>query len=97
MPQTIAILDFGSQYVQLIARRVRENHVHSLLFAPDVSPDELQKNNVIGLILSGGPARLIAICTLASRASPVTRDMSVQTAIIRADDMTRRPADIWGR
>ena len=57
MPQqTIAILDFGSQYLQLIARRVRENQVHSLIFAPDVSPDELKRHNVIGMILSGGPA-----------------------------------------
>lgn len=54
--QTIAILDFGSQYVRLIARRVRENQVHSLIFAPGVSPDELRKHNIIGVILSGGPA-----------------------------------------
>ncbi len=61
MPQqTIAILDFGSQYVQLIARRVRENHVHSLLFAPGVSPDELRRHDVIGVILSGGPASAYA-------------------------------------
>jgi len=55
-PQTIAILDFGAQYVRLIARRVRENQVHSLIFAPDVTPGELRKNNVCGLILSGGPS-----------------------------------------
>ncbi len=54
--QTIAILDFGAQYVQLIARRVRENQVHSLIFAPDVSPDQLKKERVVGIILSGGPA-----------------------------------------
>ena len=58
--RSIAILDFGSQYVQLIARRVRENHVHSLIFAPGVSPDELKKNNVFGIILSGGPASTYA-------------------------------------
>jgi len=56
MPQTIAILDFGAQYVQLIARRVRENLVHSRIFPPTVSPDELRRNDVIGVILSGGPA-----------------------------------------
>ncbi|MFH1419394.1 MAG: glutamine-hydrolyzing GMP synthase [Planctomycetota bacterium] len=56
MQQSIAVLDFGSQYVQLIARRVRENKVHSLIFPPDVSPEELGKHNIIGLILSGGPA-----------------------------------------
>ena len=54
--QTIAILDFGSQYVQLIARRVRENQVYSAIFPPDVAAEELKQNGVIGLILSGGPA-----------------------------------------
>ncbi len=55
-PQTIAVLDFGSQYAQLIARRVRENSVHSLLCPPDVSPDDLRRLNVAGLILSDGPS-----------------------------------------
>ncbi|MFQ5429570.1 MAG: glutamine-hydrolyzing GMP synthase, partial [Phycisphaerae bacterium] len=54
--ETIAILDFGSQYLQLIARRVREHQVHSLIFAPDVSPEVLRAHDVIGIILSGGPA-----------------------------------------
>lgn len=54
--QTVAVLDFGSQYVQLIARRVRENQVHSLIFPPNVSPAELRKHNIIGVVLSGGPA-----------------------------------------
>ncbi len=55
-PQSIAVLDFGSQYIQLIARRVRENQVRSLIFAPGASPEELAAHNVIGVILSGGPA-----------------------------------------
>jgi GMP synthase (glutamine-hydrolysing) len=54
--QTIAVLDFGSQYAQLIARRVRENQVHSLILPPDASPQMLREHRVIGLILSGGPA-----------------------------------------
>lgn len=53
--ETIAILDFGSQYTQLIARRVRENHVHSVLLDPQVTLDELRDLNVRGIILSGGP------------------------------------------
>src|SRR5260221_662343 len=53
---TIAILDFGAQYAQLIARRVRENQVHSKLFAPSVSPETLRAENAVGIILSGGPA-----------------------------------------
>lgn len=56
--QTIGVLDFGSQYIQLIARRIRENQVHSLIFPPDVTPDELERHNVVGLILSGGPASI---------------------------------------
>jgi GMP synthase (glutamine-hydrolysing) len=58
--QTIAILDFGAQYLQLIARRVRENQVHSLIFAPNTPPTVLRQNNVIGIILSGGPASTYA-------------------------------------
>ena len=54
-PPTVAILDFGAQYVQLIARRVRENHVHSAIVPPDVTVEELRARNVVGLILSGGP------------------------------------------
>jgi len=56
MQETIAILDFGSQYSQLIARRVRENHVFSLLCSPNVSPHELRNMGAVGLILSGGPS-----------------------------------------
>ena len=52
----IAILDFGSQYSQLIARRVRENHVYSELLAPGTSPETIREMDPRGLILSGGPA-----------------------------------------
>ena len=52
----IAILDFGSQYVQLIARRVREHNVYSRIFPARVSVDELSKLPLKGIILSGGPA-----------------------------------------
>ena len=54
--EMIVILDFGSQYSQLIARRVRENHVYSELLAPRTSPARLRELNVKGIILSGGPA-----------------------------------------
>ncbi|HTV49459.1 MAG TPA: glutamine-hydrolyzing GMP synthase [Phycisphaerae bacterium] len=54
--QTIPVLDFGAQYVQLIARRVREAGVHAVLVAPDISIAKLKALNPIGLILSGGPA-----------------------------------------
>jgi len=54
--QLIAILDFGSQYGQLIARRVREHNVFSRLFRADVPAKELARLPLAGIILSGGPA-----------------------------------------
>ncbi|MDP9172464.1 MAG: glutamine-hydrolyzing GMP synthase [Planctomycetota bacterium] len=54
--EVIPILDFGAQYAQLIARRVREKGVYSELFRPDISADELRKLNPKGIILSGGPS-----------------------------------------
>lgn len=54
-PETVLILDFGSQYAQLIARRVREAGAFSLLMAPDTPIEELMNYNLVGIILSGGP------------------------------------------
>lgn len=51
----ILILDFGSQYTQLIARRVREAGVYSELYSWDISADEIRDFNPSGIILSGGP------------------------------------------
>ena len=59
-PETIAVVDFGAQYQQLIARRVREHNVHSVITAPTVSADELRSLNVVGIILSGGPGSVYA-------------------------------------
>ena len=52
----IAILDFGSQYSQLIARRVREQHVYSELMRFDTTAAELAARKPAGIILSGGPS-----------------------------------------
>lgn len=54
--QTILILDFGSQYTQLIARRVRENKVFSRIIPFNTPAKEIAAYNPKGLILSGGPA-----------------------------------------
>jgi GMP synthase (glutamine-hydrolysing) len=54
--ETIAILDFGGQYTQLIARRVRENHVYCEIFAPNVPAAKLADRKLKGIILSGGPS-----------------------------------------
>ncbi len=53
--ETCAILDFGSQYTQLIARRVRENRVYSEIHPFGVRADRLRSAALRGVILSGGP------------------------------------------
>jgi GMP synthase (glutamine-hydrolysing) len=55
MPQTIAVLDFGSQLTQVIARRIRECQVYSKIFHFSTTAEELRRADVIGIILSGGP------------------------------------------
>ncbi len=54
--EIITILDFGSQYSQLIARRVREQNVYSRICRADITAEALSQLGVRGLILSGGPA-----------------------------------------
>lgn len=54
--QKIVILDFGGQYTQLIARRVRECHVYSEVVPWSIAPDEIKARQPSGIILSGGPA-----------------------------------------
>ena len=53
--QTVLILDFGGQYKELIARRVRECKVFSIVKAGDITPEEIKEINPIGIILTGGP------------------------------------------
>ncbi|MDR3227945.1 MAG: glutamine-hydrolyzing GMP synthase [Puniceicoccales bacterium] len=52
----IAVLDFGSQYTQVIARRIRECNVHSRIFPFNTPAAVLRAEGVAGVILSGGPA-----------------------------------------
>jgi GMP synthase (glutamine-hydrolysing) len=52
---SIVILDFGSQYTQLIARRIREQNVFSVVLPCSASVAEIRSHHPIGLILSGGP------------------------------------------
>ena len=51
----IAILDFGSQYTKIIARKIRESNVYCEVFPTTVTLDELKNRRVRGIILSGGP------------------------------------------
>jgi GMP synthase (glutamine-hydrolysing) len=52
----MAILDFGSQYTQVIARRVRESRVYSEIIRFNASPDQIRATGAKGIILSGGPS-----------------------------------------
>jgi len=54
----ILIIDFGSQYNQLIARRVREHHVYCQIEPPDIPLDQIRTLQPEGIILSGGPASI---------------------------------------
>src|SRR5208283_560597 len=54
--QLVLILDFGSQYTQLIARRVREQKVYSEIHPFNLSLDKIRAMRPAGIILSGGPS-----------------------------------------
>ncbi|MEO2152974.1 MAG: glutamine-hydrolyzing GMP synthase [Aquificota bacterium] len=56
----IVVINFGSQYVQLIARRVRELNVYSEILPWDTPLEEIKKRNPKGIIFSGGPASVYA-------------------------------------
>ena len=58
--QSVIVLDFGSQYTQLIARRLREVSVYSEIVPFDITPDRLAAKKPSGLILSGGPSSVSA-------------------------------------
>ena len=60
MNQKIAVLDFGSQYTQVIARRIRECSVYSEILPYNTSAKVLKREGVCGIILSGGPASVLA-------------------------------------
>ncbi|NLF40252.1 glutamine-hydrolyzing GMP synthase, partial [bacterium] len=60
MPSYILILDYGSQYNQLIARRVREQHVYCTIEPPTLSAADIRAREPMGIILSGGPASVYA-------------------------------------
>src|ERR1041385_2259328 len=71
----IVILDFGSQYTQLIARRVREAKVYCEILPFRMSPEEIRKREPTGLILSGGPSSVYAAD--APRPDPAVWDLGI--------------------
>ena len=58
--ESILIIDFGSQYNQLIARKVRELNVFCEIVPPTISSDSIDRREIKGIILSGGPASVYA-------------------------------------
>src|SRR3989338_4667513 len=56
----VLVLDFGSQYTQLIARRIREAHIYCEIQTYNYSLEAIRKFNPAGIILSGGPASVCA-------------------------------------
>ena len=56
----VVILDFGSQYTQLIARRVRELNVYSEILPPETKLDQIKEIDPSAIILSGGPSSVFA-------------------------------------
>ena len=54
--QIILVIDFGSQYTQLIARRIRELNVYSEILPHTTTCNDIKKMNPLAIILSGGPA-----------------------------------------
>ncbi len=74
-PRPIVVLDFGSQYTQLIARRIREMHVYSVIVPCHVPFEELVKMKPQAIILSGGPSSVY------DPASPTSDDRIFQLGV----------------
>ena len=58
--EAIIILDFGSQYTQLIARRIREFNVYSEVVSPEIDLKSIKEKNPRAIILSGGPSSVFS-------------------------------------
>ena len=71
----VLVVDFGAQYAQLIARRVREAGVYSEIVPPTITPAEVFDRKAAGIILSGGPASVNV--SGAPRIDPALYELSV--------------------
>jgi len=59
--ETVLVVDFGAQYAQLIARRVREAHVYSQIVPSSITADDVREKAPAAIILSGGPKSVYAV------------------------------------
>jgi GMP synthase (glutamine-hydrolysing) len=71
----VLVLDFGAQYVQLIARRVREHHAFARIVRHDITAERIRELNPLAIILSGGPASVYD--TGAPRCDPAIFELGV--------------------
>jgi GMP synthase (glutamine-hydrolysing) len=102
--QTIVVLDFGSQYTQLIARRLRELSVYSEILPPTTSAAEIARRQPAGIIFSGGPKSVSepgaprtdpAIFTLGTPTLGICYGMQLMTDAL-GGDVTRAPQREYG-
>lgn len=74
---TVLVVDFGAQYAQLIARRVREHHVYSEIVSHRITADEVRRRAPVALVLSGGPKSVHV--EGAPRLDPAIFDLGIPT------------------
>ena len=67
MHETVLVIDFGAQYSEVIARRIRENNVYCEVLPWTISTTFIQEKRPIGSILSGGPK--LSLCQYPSKIS----------------------------
>ena len=84
---TIFVLDFGSQYTQLIARRVRELDVYSEILPWDIDEDKIKNLNPKGVILSGGPNSVTKSFT--PRAPQIIFDLNISLVLFKMAELPR--------
>lgn len=102
----ILVLDFGSQYTQLIARRIRENQVYSEIFPFDVPIDKIKQFNPKGIVLSGGPSSVYdkdaplpdrAIFDLGIPVLGICYGMQLMAHMLKGGKVGRAPRREYGR
>ena len=88
--ERVLVLDFGSQYAQLIARRVREQHVYCEIVRHDISAERIRELAPRGIILSGGPSSVY------EAGAPAVRPRDLSAGHSRAGHLLRHAAGLRG-